>query len=66
MSKGPNPQFEYGEYYIDSSGYVHSTPQGAIQQSLVNESTWGTGANCPQHPSNLPPQLPPGQRQPRR
>lgn len=41
-------------HYIDSQGWVHSTPQAAIESSQQFESTSGqyvTGGNCPQDSS---------------
>lgn len=44
-------------YYIDSEGFLHSTPQEAVEANLQIESVQGqyvTGGNCGQDPSNIP------------
>lgn len=36
--------------YIDAGGFVHSTPQAAVEASLLFEETSNTGAGCGQDP----------------
>ena len=42
------------EVYISGNGLVSSTPQEAIETSLIFEDTSGTGAGCSQTPDNVP------------
>lgn len=42
------------DHYISADGQVTSTPQEAVEASLIFEDTSGTGAGCGQDPANIP------------
>ena len=54
---GPNSRDSDGGFdrdvFIDSGGGVHDNAHDAVEASLGNESSWGTGAGCGQDADNV-------------